>query len=296
MSAPANSSLAVAADLLPARRRLVSRGNVVTGLALAIVAALVVLALAGPLIAPFDPNRVDLASRLMQPGTEHWLGTDHLGRDILSRLILGVRVSLGSVALALALILVAGIAVGGTAGLLGGRADHLIMRVADVFMTFPTLILSLFMIAVLGTGITNVIIAIALSHWAWYARIVRGIVLSLRSREFVLASRLCGASRPRVFFEHLLPATFSQLVVLATLDIGHMMLHVAGLSFLGLGIAPPTPEWGVMINDARAFVWTNPLLMLWPGLALFIAVMAFNLLGDALRDRLDPHLRAGHAH
>ncbi len=152
------------------------------------------------------------------------------------------------------------------------------MRITDVFLTFPTLVLALFMVGMLGTGLVNLILAIALSHWAWYARIVRGIVMSLRHREFLLAARMSGAVF-RTFWEHLLPATFSQLVVLATLDVGHIMLHVSGLSFLGLGVTPPTAEWGVMINDARQFVWTAPMLILWPGLALFLSVMAFNILG-----------------
>lgn len=265
-------------------------------LACLVLLLLAVAAVAGPWISPYHPDQMELARRLQPPGSDHWFGTDHLGRDILSRLIAGVRVSLGSVAVTLGLILTLGIVIGGIAGFAGGRADRFIMRVADVFLTFPTLVLALFMIGVLGTGLVNVIVAIALSHWAWYARIVRGIVLSLRHREFLLAARLSGAGPVRTFIEHLLPATFSQLVVLATLDIGHIMLHVSGLSFLGLGIAPPTAEWGVMISDARQFVWTAPLLILWPGLALFVSVTAFNILGDALRDRLDPHLKAEHGH
>lgn len=283
-------------------RRLLSRlaapfsGRWPVRIALAVVALLLVAALAGPWISPHDPDAIDLTARLQGADAVHWLGTDHLGRDILSRLIAGVRVSLGVVALTLALILVLGIVVGGASGFIGGRTDQLIMRVTDVFLTFPTLVLALFMIGMLGTGLVNVVIAIALSHWAWYARIVRGIVLSLRHRDYLLAARLAGASRLRIFAAHLLPATLSQLLVLATLDIGHMMLHVSGLSFLGLGVAPPTAEWGVMIGDARQFVWTAPMLIFWPGLALFVSVMAFNILGDALRDRLDPHLRADHCH
>ncbi|WP_083202362.1 nickel ABC transporter permease subunit NikC [Stappia indica] len=283
-------------------RRLISRlaapfsGRWPVRIALVVVALLVVAAVAGPWISPHDPDAIDLTARLQGADAVHWLGTDHLGRDILSRLIAGVRVSLGVVALTLALILVLGIVVGGASGFIGGRTDQLIMRVTDVFLTFPTLVLALFMIGMLGTGLVNVVIAIALSHWAWYARIVRGIVLSLRHRDYLLAARLAGASRLRIFTAHLLPATLSQLLVLATLDIGHMMLHVSGLSFLGLGVTPPTAEWGVMIGDARQFVWTAPMLIFWPGLALFVSVMAFNILGDALRDRLDPHLRADHCH
>lgn len=267
-----------------------------TYIACCIIVLLVLAAIAGPWISPHDPDQVELTQRLRAPDATFLLGTDHLGRDILSRLIAGTRVSLGSVAITLVVILGLGITIGGISGFIGGRVDQIIMRITDVFLTFPTLVLALFMIGILGTGLVNVIIAIALSHWAWYARIVRGIVLSLRHREFLLAARLSGAGPIRIFVEHLLPATLSQLLVLATLDIGHMMLHVSGLSFLGLGVTPPTAEWGVMISDARQFVWTAPMLIFWPGFALFIAVMAFNILGDALRDRLDPHLRAEHCH
>ncbi|MCB8890548.1 nickel ABC transporter permease subunit NikC [Vreelandella malpeensis] len=266
-----------------------------TRLAFALVALLMAAALVGPWLSPFDPNAVALADRLQAPSERHWLGTDHLGRDIFARLMAGTRLSLGVVAVTLALMLALGIVIGGTSGFVGGRTDQVIMRVTDIFLTFPTFVLSLFMIGVLGTGLTNVVIAIALSHWAWYARIVRGIVLSLKHRDFISAAAMAGASRTRIFIRHLLPATLSQLAVLASLDIGHIMLHVSGLSFLGLGVAAPTPEWGVMLSDARQFVWTEPLLMLWPGLALFLSVMAFNLLGDALRDRLDPQLRREYA-
>lgn len=265
-------------------------------IALLIVAVLALTIVAAPLIAPFDPNAVDLARRLQGPSLAHWLGTDHLGRDELSRLIFGTRVTLGSVALCIVLILALAIAVGGLSGYMGGRIDQAIMRFCDVFLAFPTIVLALFLIGILGTGMVNVIIAIALSHFAWYARMVRGLVLSFRQRDFVLASRAAGASRVRVFFEHLFPAIMAQMIVLATLDIGHMMLHVAGLSFLGLGVQTPTAEWGVMINDARQFVWSMPMLIVWPGLALLLSVMAFNILGDAVRDRLDPSLHGDHQH
>lgn len=265
-------------------------------LAAIIVIALAFIALAGPWIVPHDPDAVDLAIRLEPASATHWLGTDHLGRDILSRLMIGAGASLGSVVAAMALILSAGLVLGGAAGFAGGRTDQIIMRIADVFLTFPTIVMALFMIGMLGTGLTNVIIAIAVTHWAWYARMVRGIVLSLRRRDFIAASRLAGASPVQTFLRHLLPATMAQLLVLATLDIGHIMLHVSGLSFLGLGVAAPAAEWGVMLSDARQYIWTEPLLAFWPGLALFISVMALNTLGDALRDRLDPTLNAEHSH
>ncbi|WP_435953701.1 nickel ABC transporter permease subunit NikC [Dryocola sp. BD626] len=265
-------------------------------LALAVIALLLFITLTGHWWLPFDPTVIDLPQRLQPPDALHLLGTDHLGRDIFSRLLAATRVSLGAVTLCLVLVMLTGLIVGGAAGLLGGRIDRFLMRVTELFMTFPTLILSFFMVAVLGSGMTNVIIAIALSHWAWYARIVRSFVIQLRHREFVLAAKLAGAGRVRIFCEHIAGAVFPSLLVLATLDIGHMMLHIAGMSFLGLGVAAPTPEWGIMINDARQYIWTQPLQMLWPGLALFVSVMAFNLVGDALRDHLDPTLVKEHGH
>ena len=260
-------------------------------LSAAIIATLVVVSVAAPLIAPYDPNAVDLSQRLQGVSIHHLAGTDHLGRDILSRLIYGARLSLSAVAIVLSIILVLGIGVGSIAGYAGGRIDNAIMRFCDIFLTFPTFVLAMFMVGVLGTGIVNVILAISLSHWAWYARIARGLVLSLKERDYVLAARVAGGTRFGVFLTHILPSVLVQFVVLCTLDIGHMILHVAGLSFLGLGVMPPTPEWGVMINDAREFIWTQPMLMAWPGLMIFGTVMAFNQLGDALRDRLDPTLR-----
>ncbi|MBV7406546.1 nickel ABC transporter permease subunit NikC [Enterobacter sp. ENT03] len=265
-------------------------------LSLLIIALLLLIALTSQWWLPFDPLAINLPERLLSPDSQHWLGTDHLGRDIFSRLLAATRISLGAVLLCLLLVLTIGMIAGGAAGLLGGRTDQLIMRIADLFMTFPTSILSFFLVAILGTGITNVIIAIALSHWAWYARMVRSLVLSLRQREFVLAARLAGASRVRIFIEHISGAVLPSLLILATLDTGHMMLHIAGMSFLGLGVTAPTPEWGIMINDARQYIWTQPLQMFWPGLALFISVMSFNLVGDALRDHLDPGWAAQESH
>lgn len=245
------------------------------------------LALSAPWLGLPDPEEVNLAAKLSAPSAQHLLGTDHLGRDVLSRLIFGSRVSIGSVFVILLLIVVFSTLTGTLAGFAEGAVDNVIMRICDIFLTFPTLILAMFFVGVLGTGLTNVIIAIFLTHWAWYARIVRGIVLSLKSREFVLAARVAGTSTFRLVVRHILPSLAPQVLVLSTLDIGHMMLHVAGLSFLGLGVQPPLPEWGVMIGDARQFIWTQPQLLLYPGLAIFIVVMAFNLLGDAMRDALD---------
>ena len=265
-------------------------GNYSLVVGMVLVGLLALVAVFGQWLAPHDPDLVDLSQRLLPPDASHWLGTDHLGRDLLSRLIVGTRLSLGSVMLTLALVLLLGIVIGGVAGFVGGKLDLLIMRLCDMFMTFPTLVLAFFFVTLLGTGLSNVIVAIALSHWAWYARMVRGLVIAQRGREYLLASRLAGASRWMRLRQHVLPNIAGPLLVLATLDIGHMMLHVSGLSFLGLGVTPPTAEWGVMINDAKEFIWTHPQLLLLPGLMIFFSVMAFNLLGDALRDRLDPTL------
>ena len=241
-------------------------------------------------IVTHDPNAINLEMRLQGMSTVHWLGTDHLGRDVFSRLVSAASISLGAVFATLSLMLVIGVGLGGLSGFVGGRVDQVIMRTCDVFMTFPTVVLALFMVALLGTGMTNVIIAIAITHWAWYARISRSLVLTVRHSDYLRAAKLAGVPPFARFRVHILPNILVQLMVLATLDIGHVMLHVSGLSFLGLGVASPTPEWGVMINDARQFIWSNPMLVILPGAAILISVLAFNLLGDALRDQLDPNL------
>jgi nickel transport system permease protein len=257
-------------------------------LALLLAGTVLLIAIFAPQIAPYDPNSIMLEMKLQSASGAHWLGTDHLGRDILSRLIYGAQVSVGTVSAIIVCILVLGFLVGCFSGYAGGKVDAFLMRLCDVFLTFPTFILAMFLIGILGTGLTNVVIAIVLTHWAWYARLIRGFVLSLKNREYILAARVSGTPRAKIVLQHIVPPVFAQLVILATLDIGHMMLHVSGLSFLGLGVAPPTPEWGVMINDARQFLWTNPGLIVYPGMMIFITVMSFNLLGDALRDALDP--------
>jgi nickel transport system permease protein len=255
-----------------------------------VLVILLFTALFAPVISPHDPYETDVENRLAPPSLAHPLGADHLGRDMLSRLIWGTRASLGSVAFIAVLIMAAGFAIGAVAGFSGGVVDTVIMRVCEAFMTFPTFILALFLIGIFGTGMTNVILAIVLTHWAWYARIVRGMVLSLKNRDYILAARAAGGGGFRIFSRHIARPVFAQLLILATLDLGHMMLHVSGLSFLGLGIQPPVPEWGAMINDARQQIWTHPQLALIPGVMIFLTVLAFNIPGDYLRDKLDPAL------
>ncbi len=259
--------------------------------ALPVIVMVLAMALLAPWLAPCNPDDVDLSRKLSPPSSQNLLGTDHLGRDILSRLIWGARTSMGSVFIIINLVMLSSLVVGCLAGYAGGWVDSLFMRICEVFLTFPTFILAMFLIGVLGTGMVNVILAIVLTHWAWYARIIRGLVLSLKNREYILYAKVAGTRPLSIIIRHLAPPVLAQLVILATLDIGHMMLHVSGLSFLGLGVQPPTPEWGVMINDARQYIWTQPELLMYPGLMIFLSVLAFNIPSDALRDSLDPTIR-----
>jgi nickel transport system permease protein len=273
-------------------RRLFTRKRAPLLLSGAVLALLLAAAAAAPLIAPYDPLAIDVSGRLTGPSPAHWLGQDHLGRDIFSRLVWGARVSLGSVLVIAVLIMAAGFTLGGISGFLGGWVDTVIMRVCEAFMTFPTFILALFLIGVFGTGMTNVVLAIVLTHWAWYARIIRGMVLNLKQRDYILAARAGGGRDLAVFLRHIALPVCSQLVILATLDLGHMILHVSGLSFLGLGIQPPSPEWGCMISDARQHIWTNPEQAVLPGCMIFLTVLACNIPGDYLRNKIDPEIMA----
>ncbi|TKX29687.1 nickel ABC transporter permease subunit NikC [Campylobacter sp. MIT 12-5580] len=251
---------------------------------LALIVLIVLLALFAPLL-PYDPNAIDISNKFAPSSLTHLLGTDHLGRDVFTRLIYGARLSLFAVVLIFACILSFSFVVGFVAGYKGGFWDKILMRVCDVFFAFPTFILALFFIAIFGIGLVNVILAIALTHWAWYARMIRSLVLEQKNQGFVLASKALGTSDIKVICRHILPFVLSQISVLITLDIGHMLLHIAGLSFLGLGVQAPNAEWGVMISDAAPFVMSEPQLMLYAGLAIFISVAAFNLLGEALQER-----------
>lgn len=251
------------------------------------IVCLLFVAVIGPLFLPYAPDEIDLNNKFAPISTAHFLGTDHLGRDIFTRLVFGARISLSSVAIILLYIIVLGISLGGIAGFFGGKIDKFIMRVCDLFLSLPTIVLSLFLVGILGAGLENVLLAIALTHWAWYARIIRSIVLGLKHREFVLLSQVYGASNWQIFKRNMLTPISTQCLVLATIDIGHIMLHIAGLSFLGLGVQPPQAEWGIMLSDSKDYIFSNPELLFYPGLALFIAVALFNMLGDSLRDYFD---------
>lgn len=255
--------------------------------ALILIVILALLSLFAPLILSYNPNEINLDSKLLTPSSEHFLGTDYLGRDIFTRLIFGARISLSATFAILALILFFGIIIGGLSGFLGGYVDRILMRICDVFLSFPTIILSLFLVALLGGGLLNVIIAIAATHFAWYARIVRAIILSAKNREYVALSRVYGLSALQSFTRNMLPLILRQCALLAMLDIGHIMLHISGLSFVGLGVAAPAAEWGIMIADSKDYIWSNPALILYPGAALFACVVLFNVLGEGVKEYFD---------
>lgn len=268
-------------------RRLISDPLAVTGAI--VIGMFAIAAVAAPLLAPYDPIAVEPAARLQGSSPQHLLGTDALGRDLLSRLLYGSRWSLGVATLATLLVMTAGVFVGTVAGYVGGRTDQALMRLVDVILAFPGLIAALAIAGALGPGIRNVILGLVAVWWADYARIVRGIVLNVRELNYVEGARALGATDLRITVRHVLPQVIPPITVLATLELGSLLLALAGLNFLGLGVQPPTPEWGTMINQGRAHLTTAPHLMLYPGLAISLVVMGFNLLGDGLRDVLDPH-------
>jgi len=258
---------------------------------LLVIGLLVFAAIFAPFLTPYNPYAVSLDIRLQPPGDAHLLGTDELGRDILARLLFGARVSLwvGMVTVVLAGLI--GVAGGLAAGYLGGYYDAIIMRLVDIFLAFPVIILAIAIVAVRGPGLTNVLIALALVYWTTYARVARAVVLTLREEEYTWAARTLGASPIRIMLRHLLPNAVAPLVVLASLGMGNAILAEAALSFLGLGIQPPEASWGSMLNFGMQFLRDDSFLSTTPGLAIFVTVLGFNLLGDGLRDALDPRLR-----
>jgi peptide/nickel transport system permease protein len=258
---------------------------------LAIVLLLVLAAIAAPLLAPADPDAQNLAARLLPPGAGHWLGTDEFGRDILSRLLYGSRVTLAVVAAIALAVPAAGLVIGCLAGLAGGILDAALMRTADVFLAFPRLILALALVAAMGPGLGHALIAIALAAWPPYARLARAETLALREREFVASARLAGASQARLLLRHIAPLCLPSLVVRVSLDMAGVILTAAGLGFLGLGVAPPQAEWGAMIAEGRRFMLDDWWVAAMPGIAIAIATLGFNLLGEGLRDVLDPRQR-----
>jgi peptide/nickel transport system permease protein len=259
-----------------------------TRIGAAIVALTVLLALFGPALTPYDPAGQQLPLRLEGPTGAHLFGLDELGRDIFARVLAGARISLlvGLVVVSISSIL--GMCLGAVAGYFGGRVDEIISRVIDILLAFPGLLLAIALVAVLGPSLANVILALSLIGWVGYARLVRGQVLRAREFEFVQAARALGAPAPRILLRHVIPTTLPAVTVQATLGMGAAILAEAALSFLGLGVQPPTPSWGTMLNGGRAHLLDAPHLTIFPGLAIAILVLGFNFLGDGLRDVLDP--------
>jgi peptide/nickel transport system permease protein len=267
------------------------RANGLAMIGLVTVLVMIVASLAAPMIARQDPAAQDLAGRLAAPSATHWFGTDELGRDLFSRVLYGGRITLGMVVAVVLLVAPLGLAVGSVAGYLGGFADRVMMRVTDVFLAFPRLVLALAFVAALKPGITSAIIAIALTAWPPYARLARADTLTVRGTDYIAAGRLTGASTARIVLRHVVPLCLTSVIVRVTLDMSGIILTAAGLGFLGMGAQPPRPEWGTMIAASRAFIldqWWVPTI---PGVAIFAASLGFNLLGDGLRDVLDPKQR-----
>jgi peptide/nickel transport system permease protein len=250
------------------------------------------LAVFAPLIAPDNPATIDLNHRLASPNAAHWLGSDELGRDILSRVIYGARLSLTVAFSVVACSLFLGIVLGGLAGYYGGVLDTMLnIFVMNAFLSLPGILLAIAFVAFLGPGMTNLILALSIGGWVGYARLVRAQVLAVREREFVEAARALGASDLRIFFRHILPNIVQPLIVQSAIGMAGAVLAEATLSFLGLGVPPPTASWGSMLNDARSHLFDAPHLVIFPALAVMFCVLAFNFLGDALRDYLDPRTR-----
>lgn len=261
-------------------------------LGLAVLAAFAACGALAPWLAPYDPYAPDLENSLKPPSPRHWFGTDELGRDLLSRVLYGARLSMviGTIAVAIGVVL--GVPLGLLSGYLGGWFDLLVQRAVDVLLAFPSTVLAILLVTILGVGLVNVMIAVGIVSVPTYTRLVRGQVLSLKEQEFVDAARAVGAGSLRIVFRHIFPNTLAVLVVQTTLQVASAILSAAALGFLGLGVQQPTAEWGAMLSTARQHIQLAPHTLLFPGLAIMLTVLGFNLFGDGLRDALDPRLRA----
>mgnify|MGYP001619268927 FL=1 len=258
---------------------------------LGLLALLLALSLAAPVLTSYDPIRQNLSQVLRPVSADHPLGTDHLGRDMLARLLYGGRLSLLIGFLAVGIGLAVGVPLGAISGFQGGRTDLVIQRFADILLSFPGFLLALSLVAILGVGLRNVIISVGISAVPSFIRLVRGSVLSIREQVYVEAAHALGQKQRVIIFRHVLPNAMAPVIVQATLSLGFAILVAAGLGFLGLGVQPPTPEWGTMLGEGRQYIFRAPSLTTFPGLAIFLAVLGFNLFGDGLRDALDPRMR-----
>lgn len=257
---------------------------------LGLVLVEVILAIFAPLVAPYDPIKMDLRSARQPPSSQHLVGADELGRDVLSRIIYGCRISLTLGLVSVGIGLSFGMLLGGPSGYFGGRLDIIAMRFIDVLMSFPTILLAILVVTVVGPGLYNAMLAVGVAQIPLYARLVRGLILKLKEKEFVDAARALGVSNSRIIIRHILPNCLSPLLVQTTLNIASAILSAAALGFLGLGAQPPTPEWGAMLSKGRLYMRVAPHIMTFPGLAIMLTVLAFNLMGDGLRDAIDPRM------
>ena len=283
---PASAFEAWRAEAWATTRRLLR--NPLTAAGVAVIALLMVVAAAAPWIAPHDPLQQDLSRALLPPGPGHWFGTDEFGRDVFSRLVHGTRITLFIVALVTVVVGPLGMAIGVVSGYFGGAVDAVLMRVADIFLSFPSLVLALAFVAALGPGLDHAVLAIALTAWPPIARLARAEALTLRQSDFIVAAQLQGASHARVLLKHLAPLCLPSVLVRLTMNMASVVLTAAGLGFLGLGAQPPLPEWGAMISEGRRYMLDSWWLVAAPGAAILAVSMAFNLLGNGLNDALDP--------
>lgn len=267
------------------------RANPVSMIGLILAVGMFGIAVAAPVIAPYDPVSLAPKNRLLPPSSMNWFGTDDGGRDVFSRVVFGARYSLLAAAVVLSLAATFGTAVGLIAGFAGGKIDEALMRLTDMFLAFPALVLAMGISAALGASLANSMIAIAVVWWPWYARLVRGQTLRVRHEQFVDAARASGASDAHMILRHILPNCWTPIIVQVTLDVGYAILTTASLSFIGLGAQPPTPEWGAMVATGKDYILDQWWMSTFPGLAIFLAVMAFNLVGDGLQEALSPILR-----
>lgn len=267
-----------------------NRKNIMLFVGVALCVGLGLVALFAPLLELHDPTSMNFSQQFLPPSWQFPFGTDNLGRCIFSRVVEGTRVSLVVASLVVVLSVVIGTLVGLISGFVGGVLDTFLMRVVDIFLSFPTIVFALALSAVLGTGATNLIIALSLIMWTRFARLVRGEVVLLRNEEYIESARALGNSRGRIMVQYLLPQIASKVIVLASLDIGSVILFSSSLSFLGLGAQPPSPDWGAMISDAKNYLRFAPWMSIYPGLSIALSAISFNMLGDGLRDRIDPRI------
>ena len=253
----------------------------------------VIIALFGPYFVPYaqDAMTTSVENRLLPPSSEHFFGTDDLGRDVFTRVILGAGVSLKIGIIAISITMFIGISLGAIAGYFGGWIDEIIMRITDIFLAFPNLLLAMAIAAALKPGLTSAMLAISLTWWPWYTRLVRGLTLQLKNQPFVYASKSMGANSLYIIVRHILPNCIGPVIVNASLDMGYIILAAASLGFIGVGAQPPTPEWGLMVSTGRKFFLDSSWMAIFPGMAIFFTVLGFNLLGDGLRDIFDPQSR-----